>query len=275
MQLEGKVALVTGAGSGIARATALMMAREGAAVVAVGRSRPALDAVVQEIEAGGGRAIAAEADVGDSEAVRAAYFQADRAFGGLDVVFANAGTNGTAAPIQDLKPEEWDQVMATNLRGTFLTVKHAIPMLRARGGGSIVITSSVNGTRVFSTGGLSAYSASKAGQVAFAKVAALELAHHRIRVNAICPGAIGTSIEEGMPRRNLAEAVDPATAEHAVPLTGKPKGTSDQVARVVVFLASDAADHVTGTELWIDGAESLIGESWPKAVVSGGVSSGS
>lgn len=136
----------------------------------------------------------------DSEAVRAAFHQAEAVSGGVDVVFANAGVNGMTAPIQDLKPEEWDQVLTTNLKGTFLTVKHAIPMLKARGGGSIVITSSVNGTRVFSMGGLSAYSASKAGQVAFAKTAALELARHRIRVNVIYPGSIESSIEDGMAR---------------------------------------------------------------------------
>jgi len=179
MQLGGKVALVTGAGSGIARATALMMAREGAKVVAVGRGRAELDEVVREIELEGGHAIAAEADVADSEAVRAAFHQAGAAFGGVDIVFANAGVNGVAAPIQDLKPEEWDEVLTTNLKGTFLTVKHAIPMLKARGGGSIVVTSSVNGTRVFSMGGLSAYSASKAGQVAFAKTATSTVASAR------------------------------------------------------------------------------------------------
>lgn len=267
MILEGKVALLTGAGSGIARATALMMAREGAAIVAAGRGRGELDKVVDEIRTTGGHAVAVEADITDSDAMRAAFDQAGTAFGGLDIVFANAGVNGVAAPIQDLEPEEWDQVMGINLKGTFLTVKHAIPMLKARGGGSITITSSVNGTRVFSMGGLSAYSASKAGQVAFAKVAALELARHRIRVNAICPGSIESSVEDGMERRHLNEAMDPANAEHTIPLTGKSKGTADQVARAVLFLASDAADHITGTELWIDGAESLIGESWPKAVI--------
>lgn len=266
MQLDGKVAFLTGAGSGIARATALLMAREGAAIVAVGRGRAELDQVVAEIVAAGGRAVAAEADIADSAAMRAAFGQAEAAFGGLDIVFANAGVNGVAAPIQDLEPEEWDEVMAVNLKGTFLTVKHAVPMLKAGGGGSVVITSSVNGTRVFSMGGLSAYSASKAGQVAFAKVAALELARHRIRVNVICPGSIESGVEDGMERRNLREAVNPANAEHTIPLTGESKGTAEQVARAVMFLASDAADHITGTELWIDGAESLIGESWPKAV---------
>ena len=267
MLLQDKVALLTGAGSGIARATALMMAREGAAVVAVGRGRADLEEVAREIEAAGGRAVVAEADVTDSAAMNAAFGQAEAAFGGLDIVFANAGVNGVAAPIQDLEPEEWDEVMAINLKGTFLTVKHAVPLLKARGGGSIVITSSVNGTRVFSMGGLSAYCASKAGQVAFAKVAALELARHRIRVNVICPGAIESSVEDGMERRNLREAMDPANAEHTIPLTGRSKGAADQVARAVMFLGSDAADHITGTELWIDGAESLIGESWPKAVI--------
>lgn len=236
----------------------------------MGRGQVEFDKVVREIEAEGGHAVAVETDVADSEAVRAAFHQAEAAFGGVDVVFANAGVNGVAAPIQDLKPEECDQVLMTNLKGTFLTVKHAIPMLKARGGGSIVITSSVNGTRVFSMGGLSAYSASKAGQVAFAKTAALELARHRIRVNVICPGSIESSIEDGMEQRNLSDAVDPANAEHVIPLAGRTKGTADQVARAVLFLASDAANHITGTEMWIDGAESLIGESWPKAALHRG-----
>jgi len=142
--------------------------------------------------------------------------------------------------------------------GTFLTVKYAIPHLKARGG-SIIVTSSVNGTRIFSNTGASAYSSSKAGQVAFTKMAALELAKHRIRVNVICPGAITTNIEESTEKRDIEREREPVEfPEGKIPLTDGKPGTARQVADLVLFLASDASSHITGTEVWIDGAESLL-----------------
>jgi NAD(P)-dependent dehydrogenase (short-subunit alcohol dehydrogenase family) len=112
-------------------------------------------------------------------------------FGRLDVLFANAGINGVWAPIEELRPAEWDKTIAVNLRGTYLTIHHAVPLMKARGG-SILITSSINGTRTFTSAGASAYATSKAAQLALGQMLALELARHRIRVNIICPGAITT-----------------------------------------------------------------------------------
>ena len=139
-----------------------------------------------------------------------------------------------------------------------MTVKYAVPYLK-RQGGSVIITSSVNGTRVFSNTGATAYSCTKAAQVAFAKMVALELAKHRIRVNVICPGAIETDISENTEQRNLEQIREPVDfPEGKIPLTDGKSGTSEQVAQLVLFLASDASSHISGTEIWIDGTESLL-----------------
>jgi NAD(P)-dependent dehydrogenase (short-subunit alcohol dehydrogenase family) len=157
-----------------------------------------------------------------------------------------------------LKPEEWDKTLEVNLKGTFLTGKYAVPYLKQHGG-SVIITSSVNGTRMFSNTGATAYACSKAAQVAFAKMVALELAKHRIRVNVICPGAIETSIDESTEQRNVEREKEPVEyPEGQIPLTDGQSGSSEQVAELVYFLASDASGHISGTEIWIDGAQSLL-----------------
>ena len=258
MRLEGKVALVTGAGSGIGRAAALLLAREGARVGALGRDREELDAVVEEIRGAGGEAVALVADVARPDEVSAAVGRVAEEWNRLDVVFANAGVNGVWAPLEELTPDDWDETLSINLRGTFLTVKYAVPHLKKRGG-SVVITSSVNGTRMFSNTGATAYACSKAGQVAFAKMVALELAEHKVRVNVICPGAIETNIDENTEKVELEKVKAPVEfPEGKVPLTGGRPGTAEQVARLVLFLASDESGHITGTEVWIDGAQSLL-----------------
>lgn len=258
MQLTDRVALVTGAGSGIGKAAALRMAAAGARVAALSRTADEVARVAQEIEQAGGQAIALDGDLSSVEEMQRAYREIEKRWGQLDVVFANAGINGTWAPIEDLTPEDWDYVFNVNMRGTFLTVKYAVPLLKARGG-SIIITSSINGTRVFSNAGASAYATTKAGQVAFGKMMALELAKHRIRVNVICPGAIESAIDENTEQTDLEEAREPAEyPEGRIPLTDGKPGRAEQVADLVLFLASDAASHITGTEMWIDGAQSLL-----------------
>jgi NAD(P)-dependent dehydrogenase (short-subunit alcohol dehydrogenase family) len=256
--LEGKVALITGAGSGIGKATALLFARHGAQVAALGRNAEELQETVNMITREGGKAIPVTADISDANQMEAAVGEVNRQWGRLDIVFANAGVNGVWAPIEDLSPEEWDSTISINLRGTFLTVKYAIPLLKKQGG-SIIITSSVNGTRIFSNTGATAYSCTKAAQVAFTQMAALELAQHRVRVNVICPGAITTEIDDNTEKRNLEEADVPVEfPEGKIPLTDGKPGKSEQVADLVLFLASDRASHITGTPIWIDGAESLL-----------------
>lgn len=258
MQLEGKVALITGAGSGIGKAAALLFAREGARVAALSHTEDEVHQTAREIEAQGGAALALVADVADAEQMQRAVAQIVSRWQTIDIVFANAGINGVWAPLEELQPEEWDRTINTNLRGTFLTVKYAVPYLK-RQGGAVIITSSINGTRVFSNTGATAYSCTKAAQVAFAKMVAVELAEHGVRVNVICPGAIETSISENTQQRNLEQVRPRVEIEHdGLLLThGKP-GAAEDVARLALFLASDAARHITGTEVWIDGAQSLV-----------------
>lgn len=258
MELEGKVALVTGAGSGIGRGAAEILARRGARVGLLGRTAEELDEVRTAIETMGGTAMTLVADVADPTAMKEAFAALLSSYGRLDIAVANAGVNGVWAPIDDLKPEEWEQTVAINLRGTYLTLHHAVPPMK-QAGGAIVIVSSINGTRTFSNPGTTAYAATKAGQLALGQVAALELAKHRIRVNVICPGAISTNIDANTKKRNTGEAAVPVEyPEGQVPLTDGESGTIEDVAELVLFLVSDRSRHITGTPVWIDGAQSLL-----------------
>ena len=258
--LEGKVAFITGAASGIGRAAALRFAEEGAKVAIADTDDADGEKVRARIEKSGGKAIYAHCDVSDAAQVNEAIARTVKAFGRLDVVFANAGINGVWAPLDELKPEEWDKTLAINLRGTFLTVHYAVPHLKRNGtaGGSILITSSVNGTRTFSTAGASAYSTSKAGQVAFMKMAALELGRHRIRVNAVCPGAIETNIEESTKKRHTEKLKMKVEFPEGNPAVDGGKGDAGEVADTCLFLASELSRHVSGVEIFVDGGASLL-----------------
>jgi NAD(P)-dependent dehydrogenase (short-subunit alcohol dehydrogenase family) len=258
MSLKGKVAIITGGGSGIGRATALRLAADGARVAVIGRTAEELEEVVGEVQSEGGEALAATADISVPEEIRDAIAEIVEKWGRIDILFANAGVNGVWARIEDLELDEWQQTIGINLNGTFYTLKYAVPHLKERGG-SIIINSSVNGTRVFSNTGATAYASTKAAQVAMAKMLALELAGDRVRVNVICPGAIETSIGDNTEQREIEqEGVPVEFPEGWHPLRGEP-GSSRDVAQLVHFLSSDAARHITGTEIWIDGGESLIG----------------
>ena len=159
--------------------------------------------------------------------------------------------------MEELPDEEFAKTITNNLTGTFLTIKYAVPYLKKNGSGSIVVTASVNGTRVFKNSGATAYATSKAGQVVMTKMLALELAPSQIRVNAICPGAIDTEISDNSEYRNLDKIKIKTTYSREHPLANAP-GKSEQVAQLALFLASDASSHITGTPVWIDGAESLL-----------------
>lgn len=258
MELQDRVALVTGAGSGLGAAAAKRLARDGADLVLLSRTAEELEAVAGEVRALGRRAEIIVASVADAPAMEAALALVRERFGRLDILFANAGVNGTWAPLDELTPEEWDQTIAINLRGTFLSLHYAVPLLRERGG-AVIITSSINGTRTFTTPGASAYATSKAGQLAFGQMAALELARYRIRVNVICPGAIDSEIDDNTDKRHTDAAKVPAEfPEGTVPLTRGKSGTAEDVAELVAFLASDRSRHISGTPVWIDGAQSLL-----------------
>jgi NAD(P)-dependent dehydrogenase (short-subunit alcohol dehydrogenase family) len=258
MQLQGRVALITGAGSGIGKAAALCMAREGARIAVLSRTDDEVRRTAHEIEDAGGEAFPVTADISSAEETRRAIETVVEHWGRLDIVFANAGVNGVWAPIEELDVEEFENTVRINLNGTFHTIKYAVPHLKKRGG-SVIINASVNGTRVFSNTGATAYASSKAAQVAMAKMLALELARDKVRVNVICPGAIETAIQDNTEERGtdgVGVAVEFPEGMH--PLRGEP-GKSEQVASLVLFLASDASSHITGTPIWIDGGESLIG----------------
>jgi NAD(P)-dependent dehydrogenase (short-subunit alcohol dehydrogenase family) len=258
MKLKNKTALITGAGSGIGKASAILFAKEGAKVALLGRTKDELQKVAEEIKRNNGDAIIIQADISKENEMIEAYKTIDEKWNRLDIVFANAGINGVWAPIEDLKFEEWEKTININLNGTFLTIKHSVPFLK-KNGGSIVVTSSINGTRIFSNSGASAYSSTKAGQVALTKMLALELAQYKIRVNVICPGAIETEIDDNTEKKNIEKAKEPVEfPEGSIPLTDGKPGTSNQVAQLVLFLSSDDSSHITGTEVWIDGGQSLL-----------------
>lgn len=202
MKLAGKIALITGAASGIGRAAAKLLAREGARVGLLDYNSGRLQETLTDIEEAGGQGLTLLADVSQPDQMRAAVQKLIDTWGQLDIVFANAGINGVWAPIDELEPEEWDRTMAINLKGVFLTCKYTVPHLRQRGG-SIIMTASVQGTRQFTIPGSTAYACTKAAVVAMTKKLALELARDRIRVNAICPGATITNLGEATWIRNV------------------------------------------------------------------------
>ncbi len=259
MELTSQVALVTGAGSGIGKATALILAGQGAKVGVLGRTRSEIEKTAAEIVDAGGEALVLEADVAAEEDMRRAVDELVSGFGRLDIVVANAGINGVWAPIDDLQPEEWDKTISVNLRGTYLTLHMTVPHLKAQGGGSIIVVSSINGNRTFTTPGATAYSATKAGQVAMVQQLALELGKHHIRVNAVCPGEIETSIEDNTRQRHSDETAIPVEwPQGQVPISDGRPGKSKDVAEVVLFLASSRSQHVTGVPIYVDGGQGLL-----------------
>jgi NAD(P)-dependent dehydrogenase (short-subunit alcohol dehydrogenase family) len=256
--LEGNVAFVTGGASGIGAGIAERFAQAGAKVAIADLEREAGEKYAAELEARGFEVLFVQCDVSDSNSVRDAIGKTVAQFGKLEILVANAGINGTWAPVDELLPEEWDHTLGINLRGTYLTAHHGVPFLKRAGSGSIIIIASVNGTRTFSSAGASAYSSSKAGQVAFAKMLALELGRDHIRCNAICPGLIHTRIEESTEKRDTEKLGMQVELPAGSPALNEGEADPLEVADVALFLASDLSRHVSGVELFVDGGASLL-----------------
>jgi NAD(P)-dependent dehydrogenase (short-subunit alcohol dehydrogenase family) len=246
-RLAGKSALITGAGSGIGRESALLFASEGAAVLLADRDAAAGEKVAREVTAAGGRAHFVATDVSVSADVARAVAEAERAFGALHVVFNNAGIfpADDGSPV-DTPESVWDQVMAVNLKSVFLGCKHGIPALLRAGGGSIVNTASFVAVMGSATSQV-AYTASKGGVLAMTREVAVEYARRGIRANALCPGPVDTPL--------LAELLaDPAArARRFVHLPMGRLAQAGEVARAALFLASDESSYVNGSTFLVDG----------------------
>jgi NAD(P)-dependent dehydrogenase (short-subunit alcohol dehydrogenase family) len=246
--LRGKVALVTGAASGIGRATALLFAREGAAVTLVDINEAAGQQVSREIVAGGGRAIFESADVTRAEDCRRAVERTREEFGALHILFNNAGIVRRAS-VLELTEEDWDRVMAVNVKSVFLLSKLAIPLMAESGGGSIINTAS--GWGIAPGPRAAAYCASKGAVVLLTKAMALDHGPQKIRVNCICPGDTDTPMLRSEAQQ-LGEPAERFLAEAARRPLGR-VGTAEEIAEAVLYLASDASAFVTGTALIVDG----------------------
>ncbi len=253
MKLAGKVAIVTGAGSGQGRAVAEAFAREGAAVTIAEVNAAAGEETAARIRAAGGRALAAETDVASAPLVARMVARTVEAFGAVDVLYNNAAMDrpdmAVADSVTTLPVEHWDAILGVNLRGVFLCAKHAVPHLIAAGGGAIINVASVLGE--IGSPNFAAYCASKHGVIGLTKEMALDLAPHRIRVNAICPGSIET------PRLAKYFAHYGGGEEHLRAVVARVPlgrlGTVDDIARAAVFLASDDASYISGHALAVDG----------------------
>ncbi|MBS8264082.1 SDR family NAD(P)-dependent oxidoreductase [Mesobacillus boroniphilus] len=245
MRLGNKTAIITGASSGIGRATALRFAAEGAQLVIADVNCDGGRETAQLIEQQGGKALFIETNVSDSNQMKELISATVETYGKLDILFNNAGIGNPDVRSIDLEEEDWDRVIDINLKGVFLGIKYAVPELKKAGGGAIINTSSLLGIKGQKY--LAAYNASKAGVILLTKNASLEYGKDCIRVNAIAPGVIDTQIIEGW-----------KNDERKWPLISRANalgriGTPDEVANAVLFLASDEASFITGATLSVDG----------------------
>jgi NAD(P)-dependent dehydrogenase (short-subunit alcohol dehydrogenase family) len=249
-QLSNKVAIVTGASSGIGYAAARLFAAEGASVVVTARRQGELEALVAEIQKHGGEAVAVAGDVRDEQLARTLVQTAVSRFGGLDIAFNNAGSTGESRPLPDISSDSWRETLDINLTSAFLGAKYQIPAMADRGGGSIIFTSTFVGYTV-GFPGMGAYAASKAGLIGLAQVIAAEFGPKGIRANALLPG--GTDTPMGRSVTDTPEALAFVEGLHALKRLARP----EEIARSALYLASDASSFTTGTALVVDGGVSI------------------
>ena len=246
-RLDGKVAVITGAASGIGAATAVRFCQEGAAVVVADLNERGAGEVVAQCRSAGGRACFQRTDVASEAEVKALMQRAVADYGRLDVAFNNAGLGGALGSIEEISADDWDRTQAVLLRAVFLGIKHALPLMRRGGGGSIISTASVAGIR--GGAGPHAYSAAKAGVINLTRTVAIEVAKDNIRVNCICPGGINTPLISNRVPGGASVVEQLFTTVQPLPRAGKPA----DIAAMAVFLASDEAAFVTGAAMVVDG----------------------
>ncbi|KUL95143.1 short-chain dehydrogenase [Bosea sp. WAO] len=250
--LKDKIALITGASSGIGRAAARLFASEGARVVVTARRQDELDQLAAEIAASGGEALAIAGDIRDEALAQRLVEAATERFGGLDIAFNNAGVVGELAPVAEMSSAAWRELIEINLTSAFLGAKYQVPALQARGGGSLIFTSSFVGYTA-GLSGMSAYAAGKAGQIGLVKALAAELGSQGIRVNALLPGGTDTPASFTNAPDAGPEVLAFVEGLHALKRMAKP----EEIARAALFLASDASSFVAGTAFLADGGVSI------------------
>ena len=247
-KLEKKVAVITGAASGIGRAAAIRFAGEGATIVIADINREGGEAVVRECKEHAGHAVFQLTDVANEEDISGAVNRAVKEFGHLDIMYNNAGLGGAVGPLEKITAENWDRSFSILLRAVFLGIKHAVPEMRKVGGGSIISTASIAGLR--GAPGLHAYCAAKAGVISLTRSASIEFAKDKIRVNCICPGLIATPLTYNLIPGGESAATQLFAAFQPWPRAGRP----EDIAAMALFLASDDSEFVSGQAMVVDGA---------------------